>query len=257
MDTLSQHLLAALPASIPLLVGFRIWRRFQGAPRATTPQDKAARQWELLRVLDTLTGRSTRAQVSKLRLRHRLGWKAAELDDVCHRLHGAGLIQVQLVADDELAGRMVAWLLESDQVQLTSDGADILDATDDEPEPVVEPASLAVTVINGSTVGSVQQQVHSPSGRQQTVQDSPGNTTQDDLSRLYLQAFGAMLDQFPAKVRDVATASVATADAQLAALRPDRAVLGQALRTLRSIAEGMAGNAAFQALIELGRHLHL
>jgi hypothetical protein len=46
------------------------------------------------------------------------------------------------------------------------------------------------------------------------------------------------------------TADLATVDAQLASPQPNDGALREALRTLRAVAEGVAGNAAFAGLVD-------
>jgi hypothetical protein len=71
----------------------------------------------------------------------------------------------------------------------------------------------------------------------------------------YVLAYRQLVDELYPDEREAALSSLATAEAELESQHPNEDRLREALVTLRSIAEGLAGNAAFAALLELGRHL--
>lgn len=71
----------------------------------------------------------------------------------------------------------------------------------------------------------------------------------------FLLAYRQLVDELHADERNAALSHLAIAEAELRSQHPDEARLRQALVSLRSIAEGVAGNAAFHALLELGRQL--
>jgi hypothetical protein len=71
----------------------------------------------------------------------------------------------------------------------------------------------------------------------------------------YLLTYRQLVDELYPDEREAALSSLAAAEAELESPHPNEGRLREALFTLRSIAEGVAGNAAFAALLELGRHL--
>jgi hypothetical protein len=71
----------------------------------------------------------------------------------------------------------------------------------------------------------------------------------------YLLACRQVVDELHPDECEAAFSSLATAEAELRSEHPNEGRLREALATLRSIAEGVAGNAAFAGLMELGRHL--
>jgi hypothetical protein len=70
----------------------------------------------------------------------------------------------------------------------------------------------------------------------------------------YLLAYRQLVEELHPDEREAALSSLAVAEAEVASQHPNESRLREALVTLRSIAEGVAGNAAFAALLELGRH---
>jgi hypothetical protein len=71
----------------------------------------------------------------------------------------------------------------------------------------------------------------------------------------YLLAYRQLVDELYPDEREAALSSLEAAEAELRSQQPNEGRLREALVSLRSIAEGMAGSAAFAALLELGRHL--
>jgi hypothetical protein len=71
----------------------------------------------------------------------------------------------------------------------------------------------------------------------------------------YLLAYRQLVGELHPDEREVALSSLEAAEAELRLPHPNDSRLREALVSLRSIAEGMAGNAAFMGLLELGRHL--
>lgn len=109
--------------------------------------------------------------------------------------------------------------------------------------------SVRVTV--GDAAFGNQIQVGTTGSRQQqTVRLS-----QNPRVGAFLLAYRQLVDELHADDRDAALSHLAIAEAELQSQHPDEARLRQTLESLRSIAEGVAGNATFHALLELGRQL--
>jgi hypothetical protein len=109
--------------------------------------------------------------------------------------------------------------------------------------------NVHVTVGNAALGNQIQ--VGTTGSRQeQTVQlsDNPRVSA-------YLLAYRQLVDELYPDEREAALSSLATAEAELASPHPNEGRLREALVSLRSIAEGVAGNAAFQVLMELGRQV--
>jgi hypothetical protein len=113
------------------------------------------------------------------------------------------------------------------------------------------PSEPSVRVTVGDAAFGNQIQVGTTGSRQEqtvSLSENPGVSA-------YLLAYRQLVDGLHADEREVALSSLATAEAELKSKHPDQARLREALVTLRSIAEGVAGNAAFNVLLELGRQL--
>jgi hypothetical protein len=104
--------------------------------------------------------------------------------------------------------------------------------------------------IGNAALGNQIQVGTSGSRQEQTVRLS-----ENPRVSAYLLAYRQLVDELYPDEREAALSSLATAEAELESLHPDESRLREALVSLRSIAEGVAGNAAFMALLELGRHL--
>lgn len=92
-------------------------------------------------------------------------------------------------------------------------------------------------------------------GRTDSRQEQVVHLVENPQVRVYLLRYREVLDQLEAEKREAALSSLATAEAEMNSQRPNQGRLHEALVSLRSIAEGVAGNAAFTGLVELGRHL--
>jgi hypothetical protein len=67
----------------------------------------------------------------------------------------------------------------------------------------------------------------------------------------FLAEFRRLLPQLDHYNRELALVQLQTVEVQLASSRPNDRILREAMHSLRNIAEGMAGNAAFTALLNL------
>jgi hypothetical protein len=120
---------------------------------------------------------------------------------------------------------------------------------DDSREDRTDRPNVNVTVGNAALGNQIQ--VGTSGSRQEQVVRLSDNPQ----VRTFLLAYRQLVDELPADERDPALSSLATAEAELKSQHPNQARLREALVTLRSIAEGVAGNAAFNVLLEIGRQL--
>jgi hypothetical protein len=78
---------------------------------------------------------------------------------------------------------------------------------------------------------------------------------QRDNLEAIVQAFRQAVGELSGEVRALAEAHLKTVQAQLASPRPNERILREALRTMRSVAEGAAGSATFAVIVEMFKHL--
>jgi hypothetical protein len=179
------------------------------------------------------------ADVDAATIGQRLGWTRTEADNVATTLADSGLIEYvemgsDLVTMTTAGRRQLDRALDND----TSPGQQLA--------PIVVIGSVTNSQMQVATVGSTQHQAINISDQRAQIVEFVTEL------RRQLPALGLDDDD-----RAAAEADLAAVDAQLASPRSNEGVLREALRTLRALAEGVAGNAAFAGLVELSRHLHL
>lgn len=96
------------------------------------------------------------------------------------------------------------------------------------------------SVVSIGTAGAISNNVVQPPA------GGPPTDLPDLLSRLH-----GVLPQMPLEpaVRDEIQAEIHTAQAQLGSPRPKQTIIQESLRTIRSLLEGVAGNAAYAGLV--------
>lgn len=168
-----------------------------------------------------------------------LGWTPEETDLVTDYLQNEGLIEFVGGGD-------------GGQVSITHYGIQEVEESLTRPEQRTEHFPASITIIQDvhssqvqvGTVGSIQSQQQISEQDKRAIEEFIGRF-QSDLPFLDLS-----------KHQEAeASADIATIRAQLAAPEPKRGILREALTPLRTLAEGVAGNAAFAALVELSKHL--
>lgn len=168
------------------------------------------------------------------------GWSAREAANLASTLEDDGLIESIETG--------------SDLVTITSAGRRQLDhalANDDSPSQMLAP----LVYIAGDVVGSQVQAGTVGSAQHQTI----SLTSQMAEIRAFAVELRRVLPQLTLDddERAVVGADLAAVEAQLASPRPNEGVLREGLRSLRAVAEGVVGSAAFAGLAELASHIHL
>jgi hypothetical protein len=165
-----------------------------------------------------------------------LQWSFDETNAVTDYLHNEGLLRFPL------ADRVVA---------MTHAGVIEVERSLNAPEsPTEHFAPLSVLMINSqlqvATIGSSQHQTVTMSSQQVQIEEFV-----TELRRRLPSLGLADTD------RAVAEADLAAVESQLTSPRPNDGILREGLRTLRALVEGIADNAAYDALVELAQRIQL
>lgn len=115
-------------------------------------------------------------------------------------------------------------------------------------------APISFVSIYGPVVGSQIQ-----SGTRSSSQLQGGLSVHDQREDIvtFADEFKRVLDCLDAENRAIAEANLLGLEAQMGLPAPNEGIVRESLRTLRSIVEGVAGNAAFVGLVELAHRLQL
>jgi hypothetical protein len=105
------------------------------------------------------------------------------------------------------------------------------------------------------TVGNAAQGNQIQVGTSDSRQEQVVRLSDNPQVQAFVLAYRQLVDELQPDERSAALSSLRTAEAELESQQPNQGRLREALVSLRSIAEGVAGNAAFNVLLELGRHL--
>jgi hypothetical protein len=227
--------------------------------RPTTFEQKAAYRGRLMERLYERTDGNPARSVRLSKLRRELGWSYTTLRKTCDFLDAAGLIELTSPAQDPDAFEraMQLFMYGAERLQLTAAGVVEVEAWMREPDEPTEhlPSRVEVVQVFHGNLQDVAIQVATDRSQQTFAHNSV--IASRDKIEAYLTEYRERLRALPADDRPIAEAQIITADAQLRSPKPNKRILEEAISTLRSIAEGMAGNAAFAVLIELGKNLHL
>lgn len=172
-----------------------------------------------------------------------LGWTPEETDPITDYLSNEGLI--------EFAGGG-----DGGQVAITHLGIQEVEHSLASPESPTEhfPAASSIMVVQGDVLNSQVQVGTVASHQVQHLSNDEIRAIQAFIERLDTDLPGLGLTHEQAS--DV-RADIDTVRAQLGSSKPKRGILRESLVTLRSVAQGVAGNAAFAGLVELASHVHL
>jgi hypothetical protein len=213
-------------------------RRRWELPRATTPEARQERRWQLLDEVYRITDGSTRRRVHTMRLQQRLCWSWSELEDL-----GAFLVEKGLVASDPSKSGSHEI---GPSLRLTAAGVEAVEQASGQPDPV---EYFTQITIHGDYS---QVQVGTRDSQQQQIIDSLLLEHRNDIEA-FLHGYQQAIDQLSDRDRLLAVDKLEAAEAQMYSAHPNNRVLHEALWSLRSIAEGVAGNAMFLALVELSK----
>jgi hypothetical protein len=190
--------------------------------------------------LEETTGGDPDAASSASGIGAAFGWSAKEADAVTSILEDDGLIESIETG--------------SDLVRMTAPGRRQLDRAAADEEAPGQPLA-AVVYVAGDVVGSQLQAGTVGSTQQQSV----SITSQKTEVAAFVAELRRLLPEFELEEpeRVAIEADLVGVEAQLESPRPNEGILREGLRSLRSLAEGVAGNAAFAGLVELAGHIQL
>jgi hypothetical protein len=247
MGTVTVVLLALGALAIGVLVRAYLQGRRERARelrRATTPEERQERRWQLLEELYQLTNGSTKRRIDKAMFWGRLPWSRLELEDM-----GAYLIEKGLIASDPTSAGQPQ-LTAGRQLRLTPAGVEAVEQALTQADPV---AYFTHVTIQGG--GHAQVQVGSPYSSQQIINPGIESLLPEHRSDIqaFLHGYQQAMTQLVGHDRSLAAQKLAAAEAEFYSEHPNKPLLHEALSTLRSIAEGVAGNAMFFALVDLSK----
>jgi hypothetical protein len=204
--------------------------------------EKRRRRLAVMYELYKLTGGRYLAEVDRGLIAQNLGWKSAEIDEVVEYLEREGLLEVPTY---------------SGGVCITHDGVREVEQALTAPDRKTEHFAPAATVlVHGDVIGSQIQ-----SGTVGSSQQQSGVAIGDQRAPIdaFVEAFRRAIEggQMPDADRRIASAALAAVEPQLALDEPNEVLVGEGLRTLRSVAENLAANGIFMGLVELAHHVHL
>lgn len=227
----------------------RFWTRpVAGGPPDDLYADPERRSHLLLQLYE-LTGGDVGKWIRKSTLRQRLGWTRPQTDRICRFLIDAGFIEpVPMANSDALSDQLSAHIVYGEPLRLTAAGIWEIELAQQEGDPVERLAQVTNVTFHGPVSGtyvqagtSASQQHHYQGGR------DPSPAELQDLALRFRQALMHLEQQ----TRDLGLAQVATIETQQRSPEPNFTIIREAIRTLRSIAEGAAGNIAFAGLVAL------
>lgn len=207
----------------------------QGAP-ATGLEDRRRRRAVFMRALYELVDASTLASVLPSEVGRAAGLASEEAESVVEYLENDGLVETQTFDGD---------------LSITHRGVTEVEqslARPDEPTEHFPPA--ATVYVAGDAYGFQVGTSHSTQQVELALEaDARGAIA------AFAQALREAVAELPQETRETARADLDTVDAQLRSPRPRRAVLREALRSLRAVAEGAAGSGAFAGVAVLAQTL--
>lgn len=176
--------------------------------------------------------------ISSSDLANMLGWTADEVTAVLTFLEREHL---------------VSFVGFGPQVSITHWGVVEVEASLERPdEPTEHFPPHATVIVHGDVYGS-QIQAGTISSVQNQVAGQDPQAVRD-----YVTEFRRLLEteQLDESTHGIATADLATIDAQLLSPAPNEAVIRESLRSLRAISEGVVASGAWIGLFELAKHVH-
>lgn len=220
-----------------LAEGRRAIGQWPAAPSTATVDDRMSRRLMLMDALYEEVGDNTRANVAVDQLAPQLGWTSAEASPVVEYLRAQGLLERHM----------------GNRVSITNAGIVEVERSRLEPDEPTEHLPPSNAVYIGGSAENLQITVGSPGSSQHLVV----NESNMDTARAFVEEFRRVFEGLPLGDHDraAAMASLVAAESFLAAPEPNGRALGGVLGALRELTFGVAGNAAFAGLVELGNRL--
>lgn len=206
----------------------------QPAPAAGL-EDRRQRRAAFMHALYELVDASTLASALPSEVGRTAGLALEEAESVVEYLENDGLIETRTLAGD---------------VSITHRGVKEVEQSLARPDEPTEHFPPATVYVAGDVYG-LQAGTSNSTQQVEVVLDA-------DASRAigaFAQALREVVDELPDDEREAARADLDTVDAQLRSPRPRRAVLREALRSLRAIAESATGSGAFAGAAALAQLL--
>lgn len=208
-------------------------------PRRTAPaaglEDRRQRRATFMHALYDLVDASTLASAMPSEVGERTGLAPAEAESVVEYLQNDGLIEPCSLAGD---------------VSITHRGVKEVEQSLARPDEPTEHFPAATVYVSGDVYGLQAGTSHST----QHVEAVLEADTHEAIAA-FTQALRQAVNELPDDERETARADLDTVDAQLRSPQPRRAVLREALRSLRAVAEGAAGSGAFAGAAALAQSL--
>ncbi len=271
--TVALYVVLAILIAYTAIRGFRRWRERRAAARGSRSQHLAWRG-DFIGALIEMVGQDTQPTKRLRKLRKVLGWNDGQARLVLDSLRAKGLVErvVWGSTGGDFTAALGMWV-GGVRVRLTEAGLDEAERAQNGPTenlPRIVAYRSIVTVSRGHAI------VNSPGafGRDTAVQ-SPGafgeavaiaspQSTQSlvkagldpELLIQWIEAYReALTDATPLSPRSTRHAEALLAELEDAARVGDSTRVEGLGQTLRAIAEGVAGNAAFETLVKLAERL--
>lgn len=214
-------------------------RLLRARPRPAAPaaglDDRRRRRAAFMRALYELVDASTLASALPSAVAGPAGLTVQEAESVVEYLENDGLIEMQTFDGD---------------VSITHRGIKEVEQSLARPDESTEHFPPATVYVAGDVYGL-------QAGTSRSTQQVEVAVDASALQAIeaFAWALREVLDDLPGDEREAARADLDTVDAQLRSPRPRRAVLREAVRSLRAVAEGAAGSGAFAGAAALAQSL--
>jgi hypothetical protein len=210
-------------------------------------QEILQNRWRFMRKLYDLTNGNPGRRIRQRKIRRELDWTVADLEPVQDYLHDAGLIELEVSSSSDAFEKFLQWVFPGDtRIRITSTGVDEVEQGQQNPHQPTPHLPPYVTIYGDYA----QVQVGTSQSNQVQVHNSTLIAENTALQE-FLAEFRRLLPQLDNYNQDLARVQLQTVEVQLASSKPNERILREAVHSLRSIAEGVAGNAAFTALVQL------
>lgn len=207
----------------------------QEAPAAGL-EDRRRRRAAFMHALYELVDASTLLSALPSEVAGRAGFAPEEAESVVEYLENDGLIEMQTFDGD---------------VSITHRGVKEVEQSLARPDEPTEHFPPAATVYITGDVYGLQAGTSQSTQQVEIVLEAGAR----GAIAAFAQALREAVEQLPDDERETALADLDTVNAQLRSPRPRRAVLREALRSLRAVAEGAAGSGAFAGAAALAQSL--
>ncbi len=201
---------------------------------AKSAEQKKAQRAKFMELLYRNTDGSRLQQMSADEMRQELGWTVDDTDAVVDYLLSERLISATM----------------GNHVGITHEGVVEVEQAMSRPDrPTEHFSSMSIVNVSGNMIGSQIQSGTSNSTQHQEISID----SQRELLEEFLAEFRKALEDkdFPKAARDEARVNLDTVEGQLSLQRPNKAIVHEGLKSLRSITENLAASGLFIPLVAL------